>query len=507
MDLSRYVALFTAESESHLEALELELVKWESGALGPDGPYRRLHSLKGMAGSMGHRSLASLAHAAELLLEGVSRPPGPREGDADLLLRAVAHWRRSIALIRANGAPEESAELQHALEEATRALTQRAAPAPEPEANAVEETPAPVGQPGLRVDVGRLEALLDLAGQALIESTRLRDESALEREASGAPRSEREEGLDRLVRLSRELQDVVLAARLTPLTELIGPLQLVAREALRQTGKRAALSFAGFDVGLDRALVDGLASPLGHLLRNAIDHGLESAERRRALSKEPLGTLKLLARREGERIRIELHDDGGGFDLEALARKGAARGLHPADDAARIELAFLPGLSTREVATELSGRGRGLDAVRHAVRKLGGTVSVARTDSRGTVFAVVLPPSLARQRVLMAQAGGQSVGIPLDRVLRVTEAGSALPRGLPVRSLAAWLGWGEGGLNGPFVLMSGARRIAWSVEALLGEHEAVMRPLPRPFDRALGLAGVTLAADGRPLFLLDLPEG
>src|SRR5205807_3895544 len=291
-------------------------------------------------------------------------------------------------------------------------------------------TPPPVDadelrpEPTVRVRAEALDQLLDQAADVMHGIARLRD--AAKRLPENVAASFDAE-IDRLRRTARELHGRVMSARLTPFSSLTERLPRAVRDLAHRLGKEIELEVDGTEVELDRTVIEAMGDPLSHLVRNAADHGIESTKERLKAGKPPRGKLTVSARRERDKVIVELRDDGRGMDAAALRRKAvksaslteeAATAL--SDDAA-YELAFLPGVSTREDATEVSGRGVGLDAVQRQVESLGGKVSIRSTPGKGTTFVLELPLSVSMANLLLVQVGGEMFGLPLHRVVLTTE--------------------------------------------------------------------------------------
>ncbi len=393
-------------------------------------------------------------------------------------------------------------------------------------------TPAPMEpdelrpEPTVRVRAEALDQLLDQAADVMHGIARLRD-AAKRLPEHAADRLEAE--IDRLRRTARELHGRVMSARLTPFSSLTERLPRAVRDLAHRLNKTIELDVQGADVELDRTVIEALGDPLSHLVRNAADHGLEDPETRKRAGKPGRGKLTLSARRERDKVFVEVQDDGRGMDAAALRRKAvksAAMTKEAADalsDDAAYELAFLPGVSTRDDATEVSGRGVGLDAVQRKVESLGGKVSIRSAPGKGTTFVLELPLSVSMANLLLVQVGGEIYGVPLHRVLLTTdydlsarggegfEARSLVVMGELVRAygLAKLFGLPSLAPPGPrpFVVMEvDGLRFAISVDRLVGQEESVLKPLFPPLDRVRGLAGITVLGNGRPLLVLD-PRG
>ena len=378
----------------------------------------------------------------------------------------------------------------------------------------------------VRVRTEALDQLLDAAGEVLGGIARLR-EAARKLPEQVAPAFEAE--VDRLRRLVRELHGKVVSARLTPFSTLTERLPRAIRDLAHRLGKEVDFEIHGADVELDRAIIDAMGNPLSHLVRNAIDHGIERPDDRLALGKPGRGKLSLRARREKDCVFVEVSDDGRGIDGNSLKRKAVESGAIAqamADvmtDAQALELAFLPGISTRNAATEVSGRGVGLDAVVRSIEALGGKMTVQSTLGQGAAFTFELPRSVAMANLLLVQVGGEIYGLPVQRVLVTIEydlssrggegfesrsviVAGQLVRAYPLAQLFGLPSLAPPGVR-PFVVLEvDGTTFALAVDRLVGQEEAVVRPLYPPLDRMRGLAGTCVLSNGRPLLVLD-PRG
>lgn len=416
-----------------------------------------------------------------------------------------------------------------------RALRPTAAPAP-----AEPEPPRPVGQESVRtvrVKAEALDALLDQAGELLLATARVRDAGkslpgAAERSLPTPERALFTEAVDRLQALVKELHAKVMAARMTPLSLVTDRLPRAARDLARRRGREVELRIEGADIELDRSIVDELNDPLLHLLRNAIDHGLEPPEVRLAAGKTTRGTVKLEVRRIRDRVLVILEDDGRGMDVEKLKAAAIAKGQLTPQAAAALTtreallLSCLPGVSTAEDLTDISGRGVGMDAVKRAVEHVGGTLELESTPGQGTRFLLSLPLTVAVLSLLLLEVGDDRFGVPVSKVAGVVEASPAqLPRSrgvpllnfggllIPVHALGELLqlperrGFPQQLSPVPFLVVeTDEGRVALAVDKLLGQEDVVVKALAQPLDRVAGLSGVTILGNGRPVFILDVPR-
>ena len=331
--------------------------------------------------------------------------------------------------------------------------------------------------------------------------------------------------LDQLARTVRELRRRALDIRTTPVRRLLERLPRVVYDLARELGKRVRVELAGEEVEVDRGVLDHLDDALLHLVRNALDHGLESEAERIAAGKDPVGTLRLSAARVLGRLQLRIDEDGRGIDVEKVRRRAIERGLlveMVAEDlpAERIrELIFEPGISTKDEVSEVSGRGVGLDAVKRQVEALGGTITVSSEAGRGTTFLLDLPSMVTMQRVLVLQVGGQRIALPIlsiEAVLSAAEA--AVERAgvdaffmfkdepLPLVDLGPRIGLPSAPAGAGCVVVLEARgfKLGVLVERVVDDLEVFVRETPEPLGGLSHLGGVAILRDGAPVFLLEI---
>jgi two-component system chemotaxis sensor kinase CheA len=376
----------------------------------------------------------------------------------------------------------------------------------------------------VRVRTDTLDRFLGVVGEVILSSSQLRVAAGSIRR--NAPLAN---GLDRMERTVGELQRRVLDLRTTPLLRVMEGLPRTARQLAERSGKKVRVELVGAELELDRSILDRLSEPLLHIVRNAVDHGIEEPEVRRARGKDETGTLAIEARRQKDSIVVEVRDDGGGIDLEKVKRRAIETGvLHPdlADDLPPEELSaliFRPGFSTAANVSEVSGRGVGMDAVRASIESLGGAVEVRSELGVGTSTALIVPITAAVQRVLLVSVKGERVALPITKVERILEiaaseiqaSGSesfALIDHEPVLvvSLAERLAL-EASSNATatdvahlaLVELRG-ERVAVRVDRFAGQTEIYVKPVPELLQGVKALAGLTVLGDGSPVFLLDL---
>ena len=324
-------------------------------------------------------------------------------------------------------------------------------------------------------------------------------------------------------RQAAEMQERLLDVRLVPLDELATRLERAAHGVALRRGKEVEVVFEGTSVAVDRAVLDSVADALQHLVRNAVDHGIEAPHERRARGKAPSGTVSVTARQAQGEVVIEVADDGAGIDVERVRAAARAAGHGEFGDSSRaLELVFAPGVTTATNVDDLSGRGVGLDAVAEALSRIKGTVEVASEPGSGTIFQLRFPVTLAQARVLMAEIAGNPVALPAVSVKHVTRLTDAVvettPEGrgvrlngqlFPIGSLAATLGWPESSTTSdpPIVLVEAAgRRAAWTADSIGMHADVVVKSLGGHLKTPRGVAGASLLQDGRVALLLHLPD-
>ena len=339
----------------------------------------------------------------------------------------------------------------------------------------------------------------------------------------------RDEELDRAVSgldiATARLQTAVMRTRMQPVGKVFSRFPKVARDVARQLQKEVDLELVGADTELDRNLVEALNDPLVHLVRNAIDHGVELPSVRENLGKPRVGHVRLSAQQEGDYVTIEIRDDGAGIDPERLRVKALEKGLIDPEAAARLshdeclQLVFLPGFSTKAEVTDISGRGVGMDVVQSRIRELSGQITIHSDVGRGSRFVIRVPLTLAILPTLLVQAGDPVYALPLARVMEVLHAPSESLRWfdgqavldrqshtLPLVDLRQWLRVDP--VMAPLltivVLQMGEQRFGLIVDQVRGREEVVIKPLPRAVRGLPGYAGATLIGDGRMALILDV---
>lgn len=397
------------------------------------------------------------------------------------------------------------------------------APAPAAEEAAAESAAATqAGAAGrarnIRVDLRRLDALVNGVGELVIVRDRMR------RLAGGAD-ADLADAIDQAARLIGELQDEIMQARMAPVWQVFDRFPRLVRDAARSLGKRVDFVIEGKEIELDRSMLDEIGDPLVHLLRNSLDHGIESPAERRAAGKPETGTLRLSAARERSRIVIRVEDDGRGIQRDKVLAKALANGLVTADEARGMSdddvarLITRPGFSTAETVTDVSGRGVGLDVVATRVRALGGMLEIGSVPGHGTSMTLQLPQTLAIVRALLVRQSGETYALPLTHVgetvhLQPEEIGAVKGRPvaylrdevIPLHSLRTLLstnGTRADGKRAAVILEVGEQRVGLEVDQLLGQQEIVVKAFDATADTLRLFSGATILSDGRPALILD----
>ena len=373
------------------------------------------------------------------------------------------------------------------------------------------------GSSTVRVDAERLDQLMHFMGELVLHRTQV-EALAADAEVPGLSQA-----MQNLTRTSHALQAMVMQVRMIPVEAVFLRFPRLVRDLSNKLGKQADLTLVGKDTELDRTVVDAIGDPLVHLVRNSLDHGLEAAAEREAAGKPATGTIEISARHAGGNVIIEVRDDGRGIDPAKVARKAAERGLITEDqidaiDSARaVELLFHPGFSTSDVASDISGRGVGMDAVRATLRELGGEVLMTSELGQGTVSQIRLPLTLAIMSALLVEVDGRPFAIPLDRIERTVRLADHTVRSvagskmlvmrdsvLPVVDASLRFGGPERPEAQYAVVVRGASgSLAVSVTTLVGQRELVTRPLPPEVAENSALTGAAVMSDGQIALIID----
>ncbi|WP_224963091.1 chemotaxis protein CheA [Geomonas subterranea] len=561
-DFSALIGEFVEDAGGHLDAVEGFLLELERRApAGCDGELvtliqGHLHTLKGNSGMMGLTALQQYVHRLEEVMKqtGAGALPlgaalfGALYGGINALRGALMSFARTPdapldftreeSLLEALGsAPQTPAgggdehghehEQGHGHEHGH-----------EPVAAAAPSRPASPSEFGyitqksstLKVNFEKLDELLNLMGELVIQRTalatlekRLR-ETVSDRELLNAFN----ETSQLIGKSTDDLRQSIMKVRMLPVKTVFQRFQRLVRDLSLTHGKEVRLLLEGEDTELDKTVLDEIGEPLLHLIRNAVDHGLETPGERRSRGKEPRGTLTLRARHESNHIVISVSDDGGGMDPEEIRSKAVQRGvLEP--EAARgmtsaelLQLVFVPGFSTRSEVTETSGRGIGLDVVKKIVSSLNGIIEIESKLGRGTTFTIMLPLTLAIITALMVEVAGETYAVPLSGVLESvqvrgeechdTGSGEVImlrDRVLPLYRLDRFFGRASAEQREQeyvVVVASGDKKGGLVVDRLIGQQEIVIKGLDDYLGELPGISGGTVLGDGRVSLIVDIPS-
>ena len=498
MDLSKYVDLFLSEGREHVAELNGALAELEHSPASEDAiaaAFRAVHSIKGMAAAMGYGEVTARADSLESALDALRR--GEERVTASLLGHLI----------------EEGDLLAHEIEMAV-VQTPAAGAAGEPPAE-----PRRKAATHIRVRASRLESLMNLVGEIEIARGRM------EREILRLADDDLNAAFDSAGRLLDELREQVIGARMVPVGQVFDRFPRLVRETARTLDKDVDFTLDGADIELDRSILDRIGDPVMHLLRNALDHGIEAAGERESGGKSPRGRLTLSAQREAGYVLIRVADDGRGIDRDrvlARAREAGilARDTATLDDTELLRVLAHPGFSTASQVTTVSGRGVGLDVVDAAVRLLGGAIEIKSVAGRGTAITLRLPLSVAIVRALIARVGEELFAIPFTHVLetREIEPPSSALRGGP---------WAETAIGDhaasvimlrtlmglppriseqvlAISVLARGRRAALIVDGFAGQQDIVVKQFDPPRSGAPMFAGATVLGDGSPVLILDV---
>lgn len=371
----------------------------------------------------------------------------------------------------------------------------------------------------VRINVGHLDKLMDLVSELVINKGRL------EQIAESLESKELLEALSTTSRLMSELQEEIMTMRLISLSEIFNKFPRMVRDLSKEMGKEVKLTMEGQDIEVDRAILDKLSDILVHLLRNAIDHGIEAPEEREKLGKPRAGTIKLIAKREKDRIEIVVMDDGRGIDPAKIKEKAILRGLLTESAASSmsteelLNLIFMPGFSTAERVSSVSGRGVGLDVVQEIVKSLNGSLGVRTEIGKGTSFIIRLPISTAIIQALLIQVVDEIYAIPINNILESKEIARdeirtigkkevIVLRGevIPLYMLHDLIGLSQSNRDRfPAIIVNlGSQKIAIGVDELLHKKDIVIKPLGKLLSHVSGFSGATILGDGRVVLIIDI---
>jgi two-component system, chemotaxis family, sensor kinase CheA len=536
VDMSQYLDLFISEVREHLKSISklvlvLESEPTDRGTI--DELFRSAHSVKGMAASMGFKQAAELAHEMENLMDRVRKGLEIDPDLFDILLAGESALSAMVDDIENGGsggtdcapllariaAYDASADTKSHGTSAVGDEEGASSPGMEQPATAKGETPAVQQTVKIRTTV--LDRLLTTTGELVTVKHRLTmtSKSLRNREFS--------EAMESLGKAIRELHDQVMAVRLIPLSMITERFPRMIRDLARESGKEVTFSMSGVEIELDRSILELLGDPLAHILRNSLDHGIETSSERKAAGKGSTGSVSISVYRDKDQVEIRVEDDGRGMDPEKIVSAAVSKGIIQKEKAATLSaeekllLICIPGFSTAAKVTDISGRGVGMDVVKTTIQSLSGTMSIETESGKGSTFVLRLPLTVAIINVLLVTAGNLTLAVPLTAVGRTMELKSeeiALidneeaffldDRMVPVVSLSRLLNLDSGSHKGEtaslFITEIKGRRIGVQVDRMLGNQEVFVKPLSRPLSAFEGLSGATVLGDGEVVFIVDI---
>jgi len=526
---------FVMEAREHLEVIDRGLIKLEA----EHGPmdlihdlFRRFHTLKGLAGFLELPPVRDLAHAVEELLSAV------RESAVDLspaltelLFEATDQLRRDVDAVEAGLRARSRATLGDRTDligRLSRLPSCEAVEAAEHSADP-EESPATGDEAptkriaATRVDPAKLDHLAELAGELLVAQSQVAHAPEIRERPDGVLAGK----MLRFSRLTQEIQASAMSLRMVPVEQLFDRTARLVRDLARRCGKKVRLQTVGGETAVDRAVVELLADPMLHLVRNALDHGIEEPDVRCAAGKPEEGLLTLEASHHAGQVLIEIRDDGRGLDRDQIRKKAEERGLiEPIQDLSPSEiddLIFQPGFTTTPGVTDLSGRGVGMDVVRKHLVSLRGWVDVSSEDGQGVRIQMFIPLTLALIEGLTVAVGEERYVAPLAAVQEVVQPAPAMISTIegryeaatvrdelyPILRLARHFGFSapDRELTEMFLVLArvGKKKFALAVDSFLGTQDVIIKSVATTADgRTTGISGGTILGDGRVALILDL---
>jgi two-component system chemotaxis sensor kinase CheA len=541
------VADFIMESREHIQSIEQNVLLLEQDATLADpihAMFRAFHTIKGIAGFLEFQEIRLVSHETETLLDlarnGVLRLGSER---MDLILAAADYLGREISRIESGGSHAASpdalvqrlsaaAQLSDSpLDALSGAIVEAGAgPAPEPAIDPEPEQPRADGSPkkkssaiaSIKVDTNKLDFLIDMVGEMVIAQSLVRHSPEL----AGVQTAALQRNVAQLSRITGEVQKTAMSMRMVPIGLIFQKMARLVRDLCKKSGKQAEFVTEGEDTELDRNIVEELADPLMHMIRNAVDHGIESPEDRVAAGKSPSARVTLRASHKGGHILIEIADDGRGMSRDAILKKAKSKGLVKEgvqlSDYEVYNLIFEPGFSTAEKVTDISGRGVGMDVVKRHIQKLRGQTEIRTEIGRGTTFQMKLPLTLAIIDGLIVGVGAERYIVPIFAVKQILrpepgmvstienrrEIALIRKRVLPVVRLYRKFQVKprtEDPLESLLIITeSQGAEYCLMVDALLGKQEVVIKSLGESLKAVPGLAGGAILGDGRVGLILDM---
>jgi two-component system chemotaxis sensor kinase CheA len=544
-DMREIFDSYLVESKEILDHLSQDLLALEKKPTDADllnNIFRGVHTLKGTSSFLGFNQMTELTHTSEDLLNKLRKGDFIADGKiidvlievhnaASILLQRIES--RSLQPIELNGILEKlrAALEQHPhgvqAEEVVQVKKEQAQHAPE----IFESMPQRTADSTIRVDIERLDDLMNLVGELVLARNRLAQatQSLMEKYERIEMSKHIADVSSQIDFVTTELQMAVMKTRMVPIEKVFNGLPLLARDLMRTTGKEVDLQIYGKETELDKSIIEELNDPLVHMIRNAIDHGVESPEERKKLGKPPQGTVVINAERDGNYILITMEDDGRGIDAEQIKLKAIEKGLISEAQALEmstsdlLNLIFIPGFSTKHEITNVSGRGVGMDVVRTNIAKLKGIVEIDSEFGKGTIITLKVPLTLAIIQGLLMKVVDEIFAVPLSAVLEIirigpdeiyTIQGREVIRVrdiiLPLARMSDIIGNSKAANHSPvsYVVVVGwaEKRIGLLVDSLQGQKEVVIKALGNYLGNVPGIAGSTILGDGSVILVIDVGQ-
>jgi two-component system, chemotaxis family, sensor kinase CheA len=523
---------FINEAGEHLATIESQILILERDPTAADplnAAFRGFHTIKGLAGFLDLRDIREVSHEVEALLDRArNQALLLTPAIIDVVLESADYLKRAIAWVQAglSGKAGEPPPYDKLLERVLAVLegkqieTDKPAETAKPVEKAASESEPTASS--LRVDAGKLDYMMDMVGELVIAQSLITHNPQIGALENGSL----QRNLQQLGRITAEVQRVAMSMRMTPVSTLFGRMNRLVRDLTRKNGKKVRLELAGEETELDKTIIEQIADPMMHMVRNSLDHGLEGPEERVANGKSPEGKLVLSASHQAGHILIEIADDGRGLNTEKILAKARERGLvsegQNLSDHEIFFLIFEPGFSTADAITDVSGRGVGMDVVRQQIMGLRGRIEIRSVPGRGATFLLRLPLTLAIIDGLIVGVGLERYIMPIHSVremLRPTpemiftiegRSEMAMVRGelLPIVRLDRRFGI-DGARQNPaealfVVVETQGKRFCLLVDEMLGKQEVVIKSLGETFRQVSGISGGAILGDGRVGLILDV---
>lgn len=512
------------ELNTNLLALEKDLTRTDL----LDSMFRSFHTLKSSSLMLEFFDITNLAHVAEDLLDRLRKGEAPVTRETvEVLFETVDTLEKMVkAATGTEGKPKEDGgvkveELKGRIESAGSSGSEAVTPQI-PGTKAERAAPSIEKTDTVRVHVDLLDALFDLTGELIIIKNRINNL------IFDSEDKKLKTALSAMDRMLGSQQEIISAARLVPIDEIFRKFPRMVRDLARENGKEIDLVLDGHEIELDKSMLDAISEPLIHLLRNAVDHGIETAETRKSANKDARGTIKISAKRTETRILIDVGDDGKGIDVARMKDLALGKGLITPEESGSLDekgvlnLLFISGFTSSTEVTGLSGRGVGLDVVKTSVKKLGGKVDISTEKGKGTHFIIQLPLTTAILQTLLVEVCDNTYAIPTDIVLETLDVKEEYVKEVRDRQVLVLrnqvipyirlsdvfkLTRREGAKDFSAVIIRAADGfVALGVDAVLGQTENIVKPFDHIARTFKGFSGGTIMGNGRVALLMDIPS-